>query len=63
MSSEKANSWSRWQWLFYGLLIIAGLLLFSEHRTHVLSLLFYSILLICPLMHFFMHRGHGSEHK
>ncbi|HSG92275.1 MAG TPA: DUF2933 domain-containing protein, partial [Methylotenera sp.] len=36
---------SRGQWVFYGFVIFAGLLLFTEHRAHVLSFLPYLILL------------------
>lgn len=43
-------------------LVIAGLLLVTEHRAH-LSGWFpfwpYLLLLACPLMHRFMHGGHG----
>jgi hypothetical protein len=42
-------------------LLIAGVLLFTEHRAHVLGALIYLPLLICPLMHFFMHGGHGGH--
>jgi peptidoglycan/LPS O-acetylase OafA/YrhL len=42
-----------------GFLIIAGALLFTEHRAHVLGLLIWLPLLACPLMHVFMHGGHG----
>ncbi|MCA1363043.1 DUF2933 domain-containing protein [Bradyrhizobium sp. IC3069] len=45
-----------------GFLAIAGVLLFSEHRAHVLGLLVWLPLLACPLMHFFMHGGHGHRH-
>ncbi|WP_350029175.1 DUF2933 domain-containing protein [Caballeronia sp. AZ10_KS36] len=41
---------------------IAGFLLFSEHRAHLLGVLPYLLLLSCPLMHLFMHRGHGHGH-
>ena len=44
-----------------GFLAIAGALLFTEHRAHVLGLLIWLPLLACPLMHFFMH-GHGHHH-
>ena len=43
-----------------GFLIVAGALLFTEHRAHVLGLLLYVPLILCPLMHFFMH-GHGGH--
>lgn len=52
---------SRGQWAFYGFLAFAGLLLFTEHRAHVLGVLPYLILLACPLMHMFMHHGHGGH--
>ena len=44
-----------------GFLIIAGALLFTEHRAHVLGLLVWLPLLACPLMHMFMHGGHGDH--
>lgn len=44
-----------------GFLIIAGALLFTEHRAHVLGLLIWLPLLACPLMHVFMHGGHGHH--
>lgn len=46
-----------------GFLVIAGALLFTEHRAHVLGALIYLPLLICPLMHIFMHGGHGGHHR
>ena len=45
-----------------GFLVVAGVLLFTEHRAHVLGLLVWLPLLACPLMHFFMHGGHGHHH-
>ncbi len=50
---------SRGRWVFYGFLAIAGFLLFTEHRAHVLGILPYLLLLACPLMHLF-HHGHGG---
>jgi hypothetical protein len=44
-----------------GFLIIAGALLFTEHRAHVLGALVWLPLLACPLMHLFMHGGQGSH--
>ena len=44
-----------------GFLIIAGALLFTEHRAHVLGLLVWLPLIACPLMHVFMHGGHGHR--
>jgi hypothetical protein len=44
-----------------GFLIIAGALLFTEHRAHVLGVLIWLPLLACPFMHMFMHGGHGHH--
>jgi hypothetical protein len=44
-----------------GFLAIAGALLFTEHRAHVLGVLIWLPLLACPLMHLFMHGGHGGH--
>lgn len=44
-----------------GFLLIAGILLLTEHRAHVLGLLIWLPLLACPLMHIFMHGGHGGH--
>ena len=44
-----------------GFLIIAGALLFTEHRAHVLGLLIWLPLLACQLMHVFMHGGNGNH--
>jgi hypothetical protein len=48
--------------VFAGFAIVAGTLLFTEHRAHVLGLLVWLPLLACPLMHLFMHRGHHHHH-
>lgn len=53
---------SRGRWVFYGFLAIAGFLLFTEHRAHVLGILAYLLLFACPLMHLF-HHGHGGSHS
>jgi hypothetical protein len=50
---------SRAELVLLGFLAIVGILLFTEHRAHVLGALFYLPLLLCPLMHLFMHGGHG----
>jgi hypothetical protein len=47
--------------VFIGFAVIAGTLLFTEHRAHVLGLLIWLPLLACPLMHVFMHHGHGGH--
>ena len=45
--------------LFLGFAVIAGALMLTEHRAHVLGALIFLPLLLCPLMHMFMHGGHG----
>lgn len=61
------SSWLTWRvgLVVAGFLVIAGFLLFTEHRAHVLGALIYLPLLLCPLMHFFMHgsHGHGSHER
>ena len=52
---------SKGRMVLTGFLAFALLLLFTEHRAHVLGMLPYLILLACPLMHFFMHHGHGQS--
>ena len=52
---------SRAPLVLIGFLIVAGALLFTEHRAHVLGLLIWLPLLACPLMHMFMHGGHGHH--
>jgi Protein of unknown function (DUF2933) len=52
---------SRAALVFLGFAIIAGALLFTEHRAHVLGALIWLPLLACPLMHVFMHHGHGGH--
>ena len=48
---------------FAGFAVVGGILLFTEHRAHVLGLLVWLPLLACPLMHVFMHHGgHGHHH-
>jgi hypothetical protein len=47
--------------VFIGFVLIGGVLLFTEHRAHVLGALIYLPLLLCPLMHFFMHGSHGGR--
>jgi hypothetical protein len=47
--------------VFIGFAVIAGALLFTEHRAHVLGLLIWLPLLACPLMHLFMHHDHGGH--
>lgn len=41
--------------------VIALLLLWGEHKGHLLDALPWLILLACPLMHMFMHGKHGGH--
>ena len=52
---------SRTGLVLFGFLVIAGILLFTEHRAHALGVLIWLPLLLCPLMHIFMHGGHGGH--
>jgi hypothetical protein len=49
--------------MYAGFAILTAVLLFTEHRTHVLGLLVWLPLLACPLMHLFMHRHHGRHDR
>ncbi len=40
---------------------MATVLLWSEHRAHLLGALVWAPLLACPLMHLFMHHDHGGH--
>ncbi|MDE2078490.1 MAG: DUF2933 domain-containing protein [Burkholderiales bacterium] len=40
---------------------VAGYLLWTEHRAHIVGALPFFLLLSCPLMHIFMHHGHGPH--
>jgi DUF2933 family protein len=59
--TQLGSTKSRAGLVLIGFLIIAGALLFTEHRAHVLGLLIWLPLLACPLMHVFMHGGHGHH--
>ena len=54
---------SRVALVFAGFAVIAGALLFTEHRAHVLGLLAWLPILACLLMHFFMHGRHHHGHR
>ena len=58
-SGRRSFFTSRAALVLIGFLIIAGALLFTEHRAHVLGGLIYLPILLCVGMHFFMHGGHG----
>ncbi|MBE0485400.1 DUF2933 domain-containing protein [Marinobacter sp.] len=55
---------SRRYWItlsFFG--VIALVLLWGEHKVHILGALPWLVLLLCPLMHIFMHGRHGGGHS
>ena len=64
IGSEGMSRNARIGLVFAGFAVIAGALLFTEHRAHVLGLLLWLPILACPLMHIFMHGGHhhGAGH-
>jgi len=45
--------------VFLGFAAIALVLMWEEHRAHILGFIPYLFILACPLMHIFMHGGHG----
>lgn len=47
--------------VFLGFAAIAVVLLWNEHKAHILGALPYVFLLACPLLHMFMHGGHGGH--
>lgn len=54
--------WRRKLWLvMLSFALVAGFLLLTEHRPHVLGLLPYLLLLACPLLHFFHGHGHRRD--
>ena len=59
--SHSARVKVRFWLVLAGFLAIAGVLLLTEHRAHVLGLLIWLPLLACPLMHIFMHGGHSGH--
>lgn len=51
---------SRTGLIFLGFVAVGGIVLFTEHRAHVLGALIWLLPLACLLMHMFGH-GHGSH--
>ena len=60
-SAHAGGGSARAKWVFIAFLALAAVLLFTEHRAHLLGFLPWLILLACPLMHLFMHHGHGGH--
>ena len=48
-------------WIFVAFALMAVVLLWEEHRAHILGVIPYLILFACPLMHL-LHR-HGHRHN
>lgn len=56
------NFWSsRSGLVLLAFLAMGGVLLFTEHRAHLLSYLPFLFILACPLLHMFAHGGHGAH--
>lgn len=53
---------SSWGWIFLAFSFMAVVLLWQEHRAHLLGVIPYLILFACPLMHL-LHRGHHRRHQ
>lgn len=49
----------RWRLILLALLIVAGLVLWADHREHVVGVLPYVLIGLCVLMHAF-HGRHGG---
>ena len=56
----QSNRWTVWI-AFCAFAAIAAVLLWEEHRAHVLGVIPYLLLLSCPLIHLFLHRRHGGD--
>ena len=52
---------SSWTWVYLAFGVMAVVLLWQEHRAHLLGIIPYLILFACPLMHL-LHRGHHRGH-
>lgn len=59
--SEGSFLTSRAGVVLLGFLAIAGVLMFTEHRAHVLGALIWLLPFACLFMHMFMHGGHGGH--
>lgn len=61
-SPPQGSFWSSRAFLvFIGFAAIAIVLLWEEHRAHILGAIPYLFLLACPLLHIFMHGGHEGH--
>ncbi len=55
---ERRSSWS---WIFVAFAVMAVVLLWQEHRAHLLGIVPYLILFACPLMHLLHRHGHWQH--
>lgn len=61
-SSSQGSFWvSRSFFVWLALSLIAGFLLLTEHRAHILGVGLWLLILACPLLHIFMHGRHGGH--
>ena len=61
-SERQPNRWRSRATVAFGVFaVIAALLLFAEHRMHLVPWLPWALLAACPLMHIFMHGSHGRH--
>lgn len=56
---------SNWSWLFIAFAGLTIVLLWQDHRAHVLGMVPYLLLFSCPLVHMLMHRRarHGTHRE
>ncbi|MDF2117851.1 DUF2933 domain-containing protein [Roseiarcaceae bacterium H3SJ34-1] len=47
--------------VFLGFSAIAIVMLWEEHKAHILGALPFILLFVCLFMHLFMHGGHGGH--
>jgi hypothetical protein len=52
---------SRFKWVLIAFVLIAGYLLITEHRAHVIEYLPLGLVIACVFLHWFMHGGHGKH--
>ena len=48
-------------WIFVAFAVMAVVLLWQEHRAHILGVIPYLILFSCPLMHLLHRHGHRRD--
>ena len=58
LEHDTAHGLQSWRWTLLAFGVMAIVLLWQEHRAHLLGILPYLFLLSCPLLHLLHHRGH-----